>query len=185
MCGRSAQRAPGGQALSLTMNSTASLRHSADLLQEGHHVEIMAALLDLVASEIQYPGGRRSLALAGSRDGPARSLQRPGLGPLPGHLEHDLIAALERARHLTLDIRHGLLPAFERTEDRVATLEPPLSADLVVDAVGRQGRHVTLPIAVVERVNDVPRSLDEVRHDVSSFWWVAMVKLSVAYPAPG
>ena len=33
------------------------LRHHIDLRDKGHHAEVVAALLDLVALKLQYPGG--------------------------------------------------------------------------------------------------------------------------------
>src|SRR5712692_11959946 len=87
-----------------------SLRQRTNLLHEGQHVEVVSALLDLSALEVQHPARARGLLLPGRRQRALRTFEGSRMRSLPGHFEDDGVARGERIRHGTLDVRHGRLP---------------------------------------------------------------------------
>src|SRR5207244_4360428 len=106
-----------------------SLGHHAELLEERERVEVLARLAYRFTAEAEEQCGPRRLPLAGGGGIP------PGAGhrSLPGHLQHDLVAARKRTRHRSRSVRHRLLPALEQVKDLLAPFGAPTGAELVVD----------------------------------------------------
>src|SRR3990172_9428407 len=120
------------------------------------------ALLDLISLDRGYPGGAGHLALAGGGKAAAWPHERAGLGPFPGYLLRNRVAAGDRVRDRSLGVGHGLLPPLEGLNYLVRPLEPPLRPDLVIDAIGSQRRFDTLPVSGVERLNVLASHSDRV-----------------------
>src|SRR3990170_3144982 len=144
------------------------LWHGPDLLHEGHHVEVLTALLDLVTLELEYPGGGRGLALTRRRKRAARAVQGPRLCSLPSHLKHGFVAACEGVGNSALNVRHRLPPALERWKDLGLASELASRTHLVVKACTKQ-RHAPVPVPLVERFYCFLCELDEIlfSHDAS------------------
>src|SRR5881409_2943027 len=110
------------------------LRHRPDLLHEGHHVEVLTALLDLVAVEVEYPGCARGLALARGGNRGARAFHRSGLCTFPRHLNNGFVTACDGVGHSALDVWHRASPAFERRKNLSFASELASGTHLVVGA---------------------------------------------------
>src|SRR6266511_919419 len=109
----------------------------ADLLEESHRVEVVAALLDLAALEREQDGSGCLLKLARRRDRSFCGHKWAGVRARPGHFQGRLVAAGHGAGYRADGIRERRLPGLEELDDLLRTLDLPLSSKLVVEGVGR------------------------------------------------
>src|SRR4030095_10002029 len=75
------------------LSSSRSTRYHTELLEEGKHIEIVAAVLDLASVEVQYPACPRRLAFSGGWNRATRALECSGLRSRPGHLKDHGVSA--------------------------------------------------------------------------------------------
>src|SRR5713101_9753718 len=130
---------PPGRPPSLSSLLWPLLRLRADLLEESHRVEVVAALLDLVALEGEEEGSGRLLTFARGRDSSFCGFKRARVRALTGHFQGRRVAACDGACHRADGIRERRLPALEQLDDLLRTLDLPLGSKLVVVGVG--GEH--------------------------------------------
>src|SRR5439155_1585104 len=94
----------------------------ADLLEESHRVEVVAALLDLAALEREEEGSGCLLKLARRRDRSFCGHKRARGRALPGYFQGRLVAAGHGAGYRADSIRERHLPRLEGLDDLLRTL---------------------------------------------------------------